>query len=102
MKKGTHLGTIVPVVSSVNELFDMVSKDAEVVGREIEEIIRCFDLRIAYDREVLLLMIANVSAAAVSSLEDFDPEFAERMKELADWHLEQYRRIKEESKTKNN
>lgn len=102
MKKGTHLGTIVPVVSSVEELFEMVGHDAEVVGKEIEKIIQAFNLRIVYDREVLLLMMANISAATISALEDMDSEYAERMKELTDWHLGEYRRIKEELNNKNN
>ena len=102
MKKGTHLGTIVPVVSSVEELFEMVGHDAEIVGKEIEKIIQAFNLRIVYDREVLLLMMANISAATISALEDCDSEYAERMKELTDWHLGEYRRIKEELNNKNN
>ena len=102
MKKGTHLGTIVPVVSSVEELFEMVGHDAEVFGKEIEKIIQAFNLRIVYDREVLLLMMANISAATISALEDFDSEYAERMKSLTDWHLGEYRRIKEELNNKNN
>lgn len=97
MKKGTHLGTIVPVVSNVDDLLDMINKDAEVVGKEIEQIIRCFDLRIGYDREVLLLMIANISAATISALEDLDSEYEERMRYLIDFHLGEYRRIKKES-----
>lgn len=102
MKKGTHLGTIVPVVSSVEELFEMVGHDAEVVGKEIEKIIQAFNLRIVYDREVLLQMMANLVAGTVSALEDFDREYEERMKSLTDWHLGEYRRIKEELNNKNN
>ena len=94
MKKGTHLGTIVPVVSSVEELFEMVGHDAEVVGKEIEKIIQAFNLRIVYDREVLLLMMANLVAGTVSALEDFDHEYEERMRGLFEYHLEEYRKLK--------
>lgn len=97
VKKGTHLGTIVPVVSNVDELLGMFAHDAEVVGKEIEQIIGCFNLRMMYDREVLLLMMANITAATISSLEDFDPEYEERMRHLIDFHLGEYRKIKEES-----
>ena len=102
MKKGTHLGTIVPVVSSIEEFFDMLNTDAEIVGKEIEKVMQVFNLRITYDREVLLMMMANISAATISALEDMDSEYAERMKELTDWHLGEYRRIKEELNNKNN
>ena len=94
MKKGTHLGTIVPVVSSIEEFFDMLNKDAEIVGKEIEKIMQVFNLRITYDREVLLLMMANLAAGALSALEDFDPECEDRFRGLFDIHLDEYRKLK--------
>ena len=98
MKKKTHLGTIVPVVSNIEEFFHMLNTDAEIVGKEIEKVMQVFNLRITYDREVLLLMMANLVAGTVSALEDFDHEYEERMRGLFEYHLEEYRKLKRQKK----
>ena len=58
MKKGTHLGTLIPVVNKFEDLIIMINKDAEVLGKEIEEILKSCNLRIPYDREVLMMLMA--------------------------------------------
>jgi hypothetical protein len=94
MKKGTHLGTLIPVVNKFEDLIIMINKDAEVLGKEIEEILKSCNLRIPYDREVLMMLMANLSAAAVSSVENFDRSYTSYFKTLYEFHLEQYRLMK--------
>ena len=98
MRKGTNLGTIVPVVENFQEYIQMLSHDAEVLGKDIQEILYDCDLRIGYDREVLLLLISNLSAAIVSTLENFDPSYAASFKSMYKFHLKEYRRIKNEKR----
>lgn len=98
MKPGTHLGSLAPVVRNFEELIDMINKDAEVIGKEIEECLKVCDLRIGYDREVLLLLIANLSAAAVSILEDYDSHYEQNWRDLFEIHLGEYRNLKNSNK----
>ena len=100
MKKGTNLGTVVPVVRNFNDLFDMINHDAKVVGLEIQNKLQVFDLRVAYDREVLNLMMANIAAAAVSALEEFESSFEKNWRDLFEWHLAEYRRTRKKEQTK--
>jgi hypothetical protein len=100
MKIGTSLGTVVPIVRDINELYNMMAHDAKVVGLEIQNKLQVFDLRVAYDREVLNLMMANIAAAAVSALEEFESSFEKNWRDLFEWHLAEYRRIRKEEQTK--
>ena len=102
MKIGTSLGTVVPMVRDINELYNMMAHDAKVVGQEVQNKLQAFDLRVGYDREVLNLMMANIAAAAVSALEEFESSFEKNWRDLFEWHLAEYRRIRKEEQTKKN
>ena len=102
MKIGTSLGTVVPMVKDINELYNMMAHDAKVVGQEVQNKLQAFDLRVGYDREVLNLMMANIAAATVSALEEFDSSFEKNWRSLFESHLSEYRKMKKRNQTKKN
>ncbi len=46
MKIGTSLGTVVPMVTDINELYNMMAHDAKVVGKEVQNKLQAFNIRV--------------------------------------------------------
>ncbi len=99
MKEGTNLGTIVPVVENIDVLFEMVFKDSCEICKDIEKVLKAFDLRVPYDREVLVTTIAHTVAASIISLEDYDDTYENDIKHQTEQFLKYYRENKQEIKT---
>ncbi len=91
MKKGTNLGTIVPVVENLDALFEMVFKDSCVICKDIEKVLGAIDLRVGYDREVLVTTIAHTVAVAIISLEKYDDTYEKNLKHQTEKFLKYYR-----------
>lgn len=99
MKEGTNLGTIVPVVESMDALFEMVFKDSCEICKDIEKVLGAIDLRVGYDREVLVTTIAHTVAVAIISLEKYDDTNEKNLKHQTEKFLKYYREEIQKNKT---
>ena len=97
-KRESQLGTLVQHCKDMQDFLEQMESDASIVGKKVEKLLKAFDLRNPYDREVMMIMIMNVAAAITSSVEEYNEGIENWMKHLYQYHLDCYRELKKRQK----
>ncbi len=93
-KRNSQLGKVFHTCKNYEELVQQLHDEAGVVGKKVEEVMKVFDLRNGYDREVMMIMITNIAAAVTSSVEEYNDGIESWMKRLYHLYLDNYRDMK--------
>ena len=97
-QKKTNLKKVVHMYKDMNDMLKQMSDDAEIVGRQIEELLKAFDLRIPYACSVMMMMLSNILAAVTVRMEQDSQHTENVIMELYQFHLGEYRRLHKEGK----
>ena len=63
-RRNSQLGKVFHTCENYEDLVQQLHDEAGVVGKKVEEVMKVFDLRNGYDREVMMIMITNRQAMA--------------------------------------